>query len=226
MLYTASCTWWKSIFKRTIDTLRTLQRGCNREKVVCTPTWQVTCRRLAIYRQVSSTSDGGAAQLRKTHFTATTTMEAHNHLTTYQGRVVFGQLVNVVVIGPPVVIVVFFTQHGRVVFDDLGLFAWHAVRFAFGLPFGGHDADTYGKTTSSERGYVERVSGWLVVTSYGALSSAAAVVASDDKSRSNEKCGGGAKTRMACTKHCKHNATGEKIGSNGGGCDDSNGGRH
>jgi hypothetical protein len=61
-----------------------------------------------------------------------------------QRRVVFGQLVHVVVVGPPVVVVILFAQYGRVVFDDLGLFARHAVRLAFGLPFGGHNANTYG----------------------------------------------------------------------------------
>jgi len=63
-----------------------------------------------------------------------------------------------------------------------------------------------------------------------ALSLAVVVGVRDDGSGTNEKCaqvdGGGAKIRVACTKHCKHNATGEKIGSNGGGCDDSSGGRH
>lgn len=73
----------------------------------------------------------------------------------------------------------------------------------------------------------KRLAGGHVVR---ALSLAVVVGARDDSSGTNEKCaqvdGGGAKSRVACTKHCKHNATGEKIGSNGGGCDDSSGGRH
>lgn len=63
-----------------------------------------------------------------------------------------------------------------------------------------------------------------------ALSLTAVVGVRDDGKGTNKKGaqidGGGAKIRVACTKHCKHNATGEKIGSNSGGRDDSSGGRH
>lgn len=59
---------------------------------------------------------------------------------TYKRSVVLGHFVHVVVVGFPVVVifVFFFAQRRRVVLNDLGLFAGHAVRLAFGLPFGGH----------------------------------------------------------------------------------------
>lgn len=62
----------------------------------------------------------------------------------HQRLVLLGQIVFVsflFVVGLAIlVVVVLFAHRRRVVLHDLGLFAGHAVRLAFGLPFRGHDA--------------------------------------------------------------------------------------